>query len=291
MTAASNDKLIVTFMDVGWGDSILLESRPATGPSHFALIDSNDTLHERSSYLYLKRFFERRGITTSWGHTFEFVLLTHGHSDHASGLPRILSKFGATRFLYPSTHAPPTAHPILAQVLRYQGRVNSRLAHCQDIDQSTSLSGISFGAVQLDVLWPPRNHSDNDENNHSIVLSLTLGNVAFVLTGDATASMWPKIVSRLPANTRLLQAPHHGARNGTFNGPRSTPWLTHIANKMSGVLVALSSHTRPHNHPHGDVITALDNTTPPTEHFRTDRHLHLMFETDGSSVTTHYFHP
>jgi beta-lactamase superfamily II metal-dependent hydrolase len=282
----SMSKLAVTLMDVGWGDSLLIESEDALG-THYALIDSNDTTHARSSYLFLKRFFERAGkVTTGPAKTFEFVMLTHSHADHASGLPRIIREFGADRFLHPNSNP----HALLAQILRYQRRPGSRLAHTQAIDDTTSLAPINFGAVTLDVLWPPSGAIDPDENNNSIVLALTLGSVSFVLTGDATAAVWAQIAPKIPANTRVFQVPHHGARNGTFDAAGATPWLTHFLDQGMNVQVAMSSHIRPHNHPHPDVVHALQTAAPPVEHFRTDLHYHLRFETDGVSVAVTYSH-
>jgi hypothetical protein len=50
--------LSVTLIDVGWGDSLLIESRD-NSDSHYALVDSNDTSSSRSSHIFLKRFFEK----------------------------------------------------------------------------------------------------------------------------------------------------------------------------------------------------------------------------------------
>jgi competence protein ComEC len=213
-------------------------------------------------------------------------MLTHAHADHAEGLPRIIREFGARRFLHP--HSNP--HPLLAQILRYRGRANTRLEHTQAINNRTSLSPVRFGAVTLKILWPPPRTIDPDENNNSIVLSLTLGDVTFVLTGDATAEVWPNIVSKLLPNTRVFQVPHHGARNGTFDSANKTPWLTHFQGQKVRLQVAMSSHIRPHRHPHRDVISALNATVPSIESFRTDLHYHIRFETDGKKVRVHYSH-
>jgi beta-lactamase superfamily II metal-dependent hydrolase len=279
-------RLAITLIDVGWGDSVLVEADDNRG-TYYGLVDSNDTMHTRSSYIFLKRFFERAGKSTSRPHTtFEFVLLTHAHADHAEGLPRIIREFGAKRFLHPSSNA----HPLLAQILRYQRRRHSRLGQTQSINRTTNLTQISFGAVRLNGLWPPPATIDPDENNNSIVLALTLGDVSFVLTGDATAEVWPKIVPNLPRNTRVFQVPHHGARNGTFDSTNATPWLSHFQGQKVNLHVAMSSHTRPHRHPHQDVINVLNATIPAIESFRTDVHYHIRFETNGKDVRVHYSH-
>lgn len=279
-------RLAITLIDVGWGDSVLIESEEA-GSTFYGLVDSNDTMHSRSSYLFLKRFFERIGKpTVRPNQTFEFVLLSHAHADHAEGLPRIIREFGAKRFLYPISNP----HPILAQILRYGRRAHSRLAHTQAIHNNTNLNSIAFGAVTFDILWPHPGIIARDENDNSIVMALTLGDVSFVLTGDATAAgVWSSITSRLPTNTRVFQVPHHGARNGTFDDSRkATPWLTHFQGQQ--LQVAMSSHIRPHRHPDPEVVRALDLAAPQIKQFRTDLHYHIRFETDGDDVSVHYSH-
>src|SRR5882672_4263772 len=94
--------LRTTLIDVGWGDSLLLESEEDNGEPHYALIDSNDTSTLRSSNIFLRRFFERknRSFPTSTP-VFDWVLLTHAHADHGQGLKRILSDFGTWRLWYP----------------------------------------------------------------------------------------------------------------------------------------------------------------------------------------------
>ena len=84
-------KLKVTMIDVGWGDSILIESQVSRNRTHYALIDSNDTQTLRSSFIFLKRHFEKAKISLPGDKpVFDFILLTHWHSDHSQGLKGIM---------------------------------------------------------------------------------------------------------------------------------------------------------------------------------------------------------
>jgi competence protein ComEC len=279
------ERLLVTLIDVGWGDSILVESADDGRQSRFALIDCNDYENERSALIFVKRFFDRASIDFEANqHNFEWVLLTHGHADHARGMKRMLSTFGTRHFWYPKS-VPSTTY---GSLLTFANRSN-RDQHHQSIDATKVLDpSIDFGGASLDVLWPDHDRIDtSNENNNSVVLALTLDQVTFVLTGDAEAENWTAIAPRLPPTVKVFQVPHHGGRNGLFApGAGGTPWLTHLT--LTKPQLALSSHIRPHGHPHPDVIQAI--TQANFEAFRTDRHSHLTFSTDGRDVEVQYSH-
>lgn len=279
-------KLIVTVIDVGWGDSIVVESRDTNNAARYALVDCNDYETERSSLIFVKRHFHRQQVEfESIDHNFEWVLLTHGHADHARGLKRMLKKYGTKNFWYPKS-VPSTTYGTL---LKY-ANASSRVDHHQSVDRTKDVNPlIDFGDVSLKFLWPNHDQIDGNENNNSVVLAMTIGNVTIVLTGDAEAENWQEISPRLPGTTRVLQHPHHGAKNGMFDNGGNSPWLNHIQAQINhDVVVVLSSHIRPHGHPHPDVISELNNRN--VRHLRTDQHYHLTMTTDGTDVDYKYSH-
>ena len=192
-------RLIATLIDVGWGDSILLESQDSLGETRYGLIDSNDTATLRSSYIFLRRFFERKKISIpAVNRVFDWVLLTHAHADHGQGLKRILKEFGTNRFWYPDPVAKPT---FFADLLRYAAKPqNGRVGQCDLIHTNRILP--QFGSASMDVLWPTQGLRPSNENDNSVVLTATLGSVCFVFTGDAEADgVWSKIASQIPSTT------------------------------------------------------------------------------------------
>lgn len=266
-------------IDVGWGDSILLESEQGDGNCAYALIDSNDTTTSRSTYIFLKRFFEKkRQIVPSESPIFDWVLLTHAHADHGQGLQRILKDFGTSRFWYSRSLNRPA---FAGALLRYAAR-SSRVGQDDALDSSALLP--SFGAASLQVIWPHPGVLSQNENDNSIVLVITFGNVSFVLTGDAEAEgTWQKIAGHIPSSTRFFKVPHHGAANGMFTGTGTSPWLVALPQSAA---IGISSHVRPFDHPDPNVISALGSRPI----YRTDRHYHITVETDGNAVQVSYTH-
>ncbi|HVR77335.1 MAG TPA: MBL fold metallo-hydrolase [Acidimicrobiia bacterium] len=277
-------ELSITMIDVGWGDSILVDSQNDAGDHKFGLVDCNDFERQRTALPFVKRYLERLSI--DWKDRrplFEWVLLTHGHADHARGLKEMLKTFGTRHFWYPKSVAS-TTYGVL---LDFANRSNAVVNH-QAVDETKILAApeVEFHA-DLRVLWPNFNQVDiNNENNNSVVLALSLGDVTMVLTGDAEAENWPQIVPRLPANTTYLQVPHHGGRNGLFDPSDATPLLDHLNWRKTRLV--MSSHVVPHGHPHPDVVNLLANRRFIS--YRTDRNYHVTLTTNGKRVSVGYTH-
>lgn len=272
--------LEVTLIDVGWGDSILIESKDGISDPHYGLVDSNDTSSLRSSYIFLKRYFERKNIEIDGTkHIFDFVLLSHAHADHGHGLKEVLRTFGTQNFWYPKS----LNWGSLADLIRFSNR-SARIVHHQSIDDTKILP--SIGNVKIGVLWPPYGNIDGQsENNNSIVFSLLLGNVSFILTGDAEAGVWNQIANKIPNNTQFFKVPHHGSNNGTFDDQNNAPWFNRCPRNAK---LGISSHVRPHGHPDQDVINLFQ--TNHMDYFRTDEHYHITFKTEGNTTEVKYSH-
>jgi beta-lactamase superfamily II metal-dependent hydrolase len=269
-------ELSVTWIDVGWGDSILVRSVDEAGTQHLGLVDCNDYETERTALVYVKRFLEREGIDHRASKpNFEWILLTHGHADHARGIRRMIETFGTKHFWYPKS-VPSTTYGTL---LDYANR-SSNVLHHQAVDSGKAPDpSVGFGSVSMQFIWPdPDQIDESNENNNSVVLALTLDEVTVVLSGDAEAENWPQILPRLPETVDVFHVPHHGGRNGLFDPKDATPWLDHFLHART--VLALSSHIRPHGHPHPDVVKAIEASH--LQAFRTDTGSHLTFTTDGT---------
>lgn len=309
-------QLSLTFVDVGWGDSLLLELIDNSGDHHFGLIDSNDTANWSHSRGFLKRHIERYTARIASGvlryPLFDFVVASHAHADHISGLRWIVKQWGADRFYFPRFNRGKSA--AFARLLKWCSTgTNKNVPVTSQRLQLAVPDTFQFGPATCSVLWPPAPpaglpnapHDSHNENNNSLVLAIQLQDVIFVTTGDCEADNWQKNGNIWPIplprqNLKFVQIPHHGAFNGLFDAANLQPMLDqirdlHAADPSVSPLLAASCHPKPHGHPDPSVVATLDQNNfggrfascvPGINWLRTDQNLHFTIWTDGTSVRT-----
>ena len=186
------EKLIVTMLDVGQGESLHVrypDGRDAlvdAGGFAIAGKEWTDFVGERivSRYLWSQRVRELR-----------FVLLSHPHVDHIQGLRFLTRAFPIDSLYY---HEP---HPI------YDRENQLQLA---DGDRFT------IAGVHHEILHPSKDMAASGwgTNDTSLVLMLRLGHFSLLLTGDIEKRAERELTDRTSTVTALKVA-HHGSRTST----------------------------------------------------------------------------
>lgn len=269
------NQLKIILINVGWGDSIFLEAIDGNGNEHYSLIDSNDTLNYKSSLIFLKRYFQRKfNTSTVTKPLFDWVMLSHAHLDHGQGLKEIMRFFGTKKFYYPKS----VLNSSLAHLQNYANRAG--ITH-QAIDNNRIFP--NFGDVEIEILWPNEDDISDNENDNSIVLALKLHNMTCMLTGDAEEDVWNQIKTQIPNDTVFFKIPHHGSRNGTLDHSGNGTWTTDCP---QSAFLAMSTHIRPHDHPHQEVLDVLD--VKGFTYARTDDNYHIEIVIDLNGMTTKY---
>jgi competence protein ComEC len=190
-------KLHVTFLDVGQGDAIFIQ----TPRGQKILVDGGP-----SPTILLAALGRRMPF---WERTIDLVVLTHPHDDHVSGLIPVLERYKVKAFLDGSQE-----HPMPTYI------------HCLELVQEKGIpyhlarAGMQIqlgGGLQMKVLHPQSellSGTDSDVNNNSVVLRLAYGRISFLLPGDVEAEAEAVLLS---SNEHLastvLKSPHHGSHN------------------------------------------------------------------------------
>lgn len=184
--AAQEQPVVVTFLDVGQGDAVVIEAPDGS----FAMIDAG-----RASPL---RHLVRLGVDE-----LALLVASHAHADHIGGLDDVLTARPVGSYLDNGVpHSTDTYLELMAHVERLDVRYLEALPRT-----------ISLGAVTLEVLPMPR--ATDDQNNRSVGLLLRYGAFSALLTGDSEYEQLDYWV-RTGAldDVVLLKAPHHGSADG-----------------------------------------------------------------------------
>jgi len=257
-TAATmpDDKLHVSFLDVGQGDAILIQKG-----SKQVLIDGGPS--PQSVTLGLSRQMP------FWDRSIDLVVLTHPHGDHVAGLLEVLRRYDVGQVLYPSLDYDSSLY---SEWLRYteETGVTSTIACAgQRIDMGDG--------VILEVLWPtasPFEGSDADVDNNSVVLLLKDDDISFLLTGDSQSEVeWELIRERAGVHATVIKVGHHGSDTST------TAAFLAVVDPQVAVICVGANNT--YGLPDDAVLLRLEGRVGEENIYRTDLDGTITFVTDG----------
>ncbi len=245
----------VSFLDVGQGDAIFIES-----PSgHQVLIDGGP---DRS---VLRELGE---IMPWWDRSIDVVLATHPDADHVSGLVDVLQRFQVDYIVESGAiHDTPQAESLLKSIASEGAQhLLARRGHVLHIGDG----------AYVEILFPDRDVSALDTNMASIVARVVYGDTSFILTGDAPSAIEEYLVTLDGAalSSNVLKAGHHGSRTSS-----SLLFVGYVSPEYT---VISRGCDNTYGHPHQEVLDTFARMQVATLDTCMDRR--ITFESDGSSV-------
>ncbi|MBU1026926.1 MAG: DNA internalization-related competence protein ComEC/Rec2, partial [Candidatus Margulisbacteria bacterium] len=251
--------LIITVLDVGQGDSILIES-PA---KKRILVDGSEAKMGEGVIL---PFLRKKGITS-----LDLVILTHPHEDHVGGLPAVLDEIKVESVLEPAFSCQSQSYKRFLSLIKK----NKIKYHVGRAGQTLNFGG----GVKAEILHPSLPfliETNSDANNVSIVFRLMYKNFTMMFTGDNEHEGEERILAVFPeaslAST-ILKLGHHGSGTST-----SIPFLGAVSPKVG--IISCGKHNK-FRHPHKQTLEKLKSRN--IKLYRTDEDGAIVIRTDGKT--------
>jgi competence protein ComEC len=235
----------VTFLDVGQGDSVLLET-----PSARVLVDQGAPEADVAGQL------ARMGVRS-----LSALALTHPQRDHVGGAADVIRRLRVGQVLDPGLAVSGPEHEEAVAAARERS-----------VPMRVVRAGTRFraGGLVLRVLWPPdAGSSAEDPNLNALVLVASYGETDVLLPADAESD----VTARLPiGEVELLKVAHHGSADHGLD--------EQLEFLRPRVAVISCGRANDYGHPRPETLAALAGS-PGLTLYRTDVDGRIVVESDG----------
>lgn len=211
-----NSALRLTFLDVGQGTAIVIETK-----SHQLVYDTGRNFSEgfNAGEHIIAPYLLRQGYRQ-----IDTLMISHSDNDHVGGHSGLRKLIGIEQ--------------------TYSGEVQHTGGAQCEAGQNWAWDGVEFS-----VLWPTEaaiKQSDINKNNASCVLLIHYGEHTVLLAGDIEQSVEEQLLAVLPENISILLVPHHGSRTSS-----DLPWVNHV---QPDYAVMTAGYRNAYGHPHPAVV-------------------------------------
>lgn len=252
----TKDDLKVSFLDVGQGDAIFIQT-----PSKVQiLIDGGIDGRVLEELDRQTPFLDR---------TIDIVIATHPDLDHIGGLVDVLKKYDVDLFLKSGNIGTNDAWNSLEKIIQ-EKEIKTEIA--------TRGDEYNFNdGVVLRILFPYANVSHTESNEASLVVQLVYNKQSFLFTADAPVETEFILVGADgdALRSNVLKLGHHGSDTST-----AEYFLRTVSPQFA--VISAGKNNR-YGHPHTSVMNLL--RTYELEILETSERGTIQFSTDGEGLT------
>ena len=257
VVALPDDRLRVSFVDVGQGDGVFI----AMPGGQQVIVDGGPDPVRMVQLVGERMPFQDR--------TIELVVLTHLHRDHVTGLVEVLRRYDVPVVLERSVELDSASYESWRKAVSDEGA---------EVVQAEAGQVIAFGGgSRIEVVSPGRRllrGTASDVDNASVVVRLVHGDVSFLLTGDMFSEAEGRLVrEEVPIESDVLKVGHHGSRTS------SSPGFLERVNPSVAVISAGEDNR--FGHPHAETLDALRRHVTQDQTFVTAERGTVELVTDG----------
>ena len=257
---APDGRLTVTFLDVGQGDAIFIQ----TPSGKQLLIDGGpdpEALHR-----------ELGRVMPFWDRSLDLIVLTHPDADHLNGLVSVLERYEVALVAETGVGSA-SAQYASWQALAGRAKTEAVLAFAGQ-ELSTG------DGVIISVLNPPEDvpaWTPDLRNNSGVTLRVSYGEVSFLLPADIHRYTEEVLVaSGASLGSTVLKAAHHGSATSS-----SQAFLNAV---QPEVVVVSAGRNNKFGHPAPEVVERLTAAVGAGNVYVTAEHGRVRFSTNGERL-------
>jgi competence protein ComEC len=253
--------LKLTFIDVGQGDSVLIQF---PGRKKM-LIDGGGTPEDTFDIgeRIVSPFLWRKGIKK-----IDYLVLTHAHPDHMNGLKAVARNFKIGEFWEAFSPKDNPSYTELRERLLLRTTCRRLFRGKEEYIAGTI----------IEILNPKKGNPIVSRvlNDESLVLRLSYGEISFLLTGDIGKEVEKDLAnSRFTIRSDVLKSPHHGSGSSS-----SEEFLAAVSPRFSIICVGAGNR---YSLPDPEVIARYREAGVRV--FRTDLDGAVEISSDGRSLS------
>jgi len=197
---SGSDKLTVTFFDCGLGDLSLIE----TPAREIIMIDCGPINRDpnnfaRSTLPYL----QKKGIKE-----LDWLIITHAHNDHYGGYIDVFANLKVRNLMVTDEFQTREIWQRFCEEIEREGTL------VYTVNDTTHLKS---GDLELKILHPDKDYSNDNINNMSIVCRLDYGEISILFNGDLEEEGEHYLITRYSRflDCDITKVGHHGSKTSS----------------------------------------------------------------------------
>jgi len=246
------NNMVTHFIDVGQGDSILIQVNNKN-----ILIDSGTSDSTKKLIRYLKKNNIKK---------LDYVIATHPHEDHIGGMASVINTFDIGMFYAPKATATSECFTDMIRALK-----NKKL----NINVAKPNISLDLGPNTTCVMLSPNSETYENENNYSCVIKVSYKSSTYLFMGDAEELAEQELLeNKYDLSAQVLKVGHHGSKTSTSQ---------EFLNKVSPKIAIIScGFYNTFGHPYRGTLDKFKKINSIV--YRTDLDKNIILISDGTNI-------